>query len=47
MPTMEKEPKKFPQGGKVVSHAILEGGEDLRMSDWWSAILENAQWSLE
>ena len=45
MPTTEKEPKKFPQGGKVVSHAILESGEDLRMSDRWCAILENAQWS--
>ena len=45
MPTMEKEQKKFPQGGKIVSHAIMESGEDLRMSDGWSAILENAQWS--
>ena len=45
MPTTEKERKKFPQGGKLVSHAILERGEDLRMGDGWSAILENAQWS--
>lgn len=43
MPTTEKEPRKFPQGGKVISHATLESGEDLRMSNGWAAILENTQ----
>ena len=33
MPTTKKKPRKFPQGGKVVSHGILENGEDLRMSN--------------
>ena len=47
MPTTKKEPKTFPNGGKVVSHAILESGEDLIMSNGWSAILENTQRSFE
>ena len=34
-----------PRGAKVVSAAILEKGEDLRMSDERSTILDNTQWS--
>ena len=34
-----------PWGAKVVSAAILEKGEDLRMSDERSTILDNTQWS--
>lgn len=33
------------RGAKVVSAAILEKGEDLRMSDERSTILDNTQWS--
>ena len=34
-----------PRGAKVVSAAILDKGEDLRMSNEQSTILDNTQWS--
>ena len=34
-----------PQGAKVASATILEKGEDLRMNDEQSTILDNTQWS--